>query len=568
MVKNLKISTKLILSYITCFVIVIAIAVVGLISSRKINDKAEGLYYGNIKGITAVSTIERNVEKMFQDQIILLNYYDGERLNNFKNNIATSSEENAKSIKGYNAVELDAKDRDLIDSIEQGLNNYYGEVDKFLSLIAVKDMEKASIQFGKVADAKKPLTKDLAEIIKYNNEIAAKDIKALNKQFEANKDFIFFTTFTAIVIAVLYAYFIIRGINKSLNNIKIFAGRMSENNISEDLVIKEKNEISDVAEALNIAQGNTREVISNLSDTSQGMSALSEELAATVEEVSSQLETINMATGQVKEGAQQSAASTQQLTAFIQQVTANVESLSSKAENGNLNSRDIMDRATKVEEESRIAAESTSSIYKNVEAKMLQGIENAKVVNEIKSMADTIASIAQQTNLLALNAAIEAARAGESGRGFAVVADEVRKLAEQSSSQVALVKTTIDKVQDSFESLSSSSSELLGFVDNEIGPLLQRFVEVGENYEKDGIFVNQMSSDIALMAKDITDAVEQICEGIQGIAVSAQSAAEAMEGVGDGISETTMAVEQVAMSSQEQADMAQNISSIVDKFKL
>ncbi|MEG2892206.1 MAG: methyl-accepting chemotaxis protein [Clostridium sp.] len=568
MVKNLKISTKLILSYITCFVIVIAIAVVGLISSRKINDKAEGLYYGNIKGITAVSTIERNVEKMFQDQIILLNYYDGERLNNFKNNIATSSEENAKSIKGYNAVELDAKDRDLIDSIEQGLNNYYGEVDKFLSLIAVKDMEKASIQFGKVADAKKPLTKDLAEIIKYNNEMAANDVKALNKQFEANKDFIFFTSFTAIVIAVLYAYFIIRGINKSLNNIKIFAGRMSENNISEDLVIKEKNEISDVAEALNIAQGNTREVISNLSDTSQGMSALSEELAATVEEVSSQLETINVATGQVKEGAQQSAASTQQLTAFIQQVTANVESLSSKAENGNLNSRDIMDRATKVEEESRIAAESTSSIYKNVEAKMLQGIENAKVVNEIKSMADTIASIAQQTNLLALNAAIEAARAGESGRGFAVVADEVRKLAEQSSSQVALVKTTIDKVQDSFESLSSSSSELLGFVDNEIGPLLQRFVEVGENYEKDGIFVNQMSSDIALMAKDITDAVEQICEGIQGIAVSAQSAAEAMEGVGDGISETTMAVEQVAMSSQEQADMAQNISSIVDKFKL
>ncbi|MEG2338682.1 MAG: methyl-accepting chemotaxis protein, partial [Clostridium sp.] len=311
-----------------------------------------------------------------------------------------------------------------------------------------------------------------------------------------------------------------------------------------------------------------KNLISNLSGTSQGMSALSEELAATVEEVSSQLETINMATGEVKSGAQQSAAATQQLTAFIEQVTANVEALSNKAETGSSNAKDIMERAAKIEEESRQAAKTTSTVYKSVEEKVLQGIESGKVVNEIKSMADTIASISQQTNLLALNAAIEAARAGESGRGFAVVADEVRKLAEQSSSQVDLVKTTIDKVQGAFESLSSSSNELLGFVSKEIEPLLDKFVEAGENYERDGVFVNEMSRDIADMARDITDAVEQICEGIQGIAQSAQAAAEAMEGVGEGVNETTMAVEQVAMSSQEQAEMAQNISSLVEQFKI
>lgn len=568
MVKNLKISTKLILSYLTCFIVVIVIGYVGLASTSKISKKAEGLYYGNIKGISAVTSIDKNVDKIFQDLMIMVNYYDESKVSSYKKEIIELEEENTRDIKVYNSVDLDSKDRNLIDSIERGLKSYYEETNKLLSLIEGKNLEAAKVQFGVVSKTKEGLTKNLNEIISYNNEIATNDIKLLQNQKEVSLSIIFFMTIIAAILAIIYAYFIIKGINKSLNNIKVFAGRMSENNISEDLIIREKNEISDVAKALNIAQGNTREVIANLSDTSQGMSALSEELAATVEEVSSQLENINMVTDQVKEGAQQSAAATQNLTAFIQQVTANVESLSSKAEDGNINSRDIMNRATKVEEESRVAAESTASIYKNVEAKMLQGIENGKVVNEIKSMADTIASIAQQTNLLALNAAIEAARAGESGRGFAVVADEVRKLAEQSSSQVELVKTTIDKVQDAFESLSSSSSELLGFVDNEIGPLLKRFVEVGENYEKDGIFVNQMSSDIALMAKDITDAVEQICEGIQGIASSAQAAAEAMEGASEGINETTMAVEQVAMSSQEQADMAQNISSMVDKFKL
>ncbi|MEG0332390.1 MAG: methyl-accepting chemotaxis protein [Clostridium sp.] len=566
--KNFKISTKLILSYITCFVVVIAIGAAGIVSNSKINKMAEGLYYSNIKGITSLAKIDKNVEKVFQDQIIILNYYDETRLQQFKKEIQELSVVNAEAVKVYNSVDLDAKDKKLIDSIEADLKNYYEETNKFIALMESKNIKGATTQFGVVADTKKPLSKDIEEIIKYNDEVAANDIKLLNKEFLFNRDMIFFITLGATVIAILFAYLIIKGINRSLRGIGEFADKMANYDLSEDVDIRVNDEIGIVAAGLNKAQSNTKNLISNLSGTSQGMSALSEELAATVEEVSSQLETINMATGEVKSGAQQSAAATQQLTAFIEQVTANVEALSNKAETGSSNAKDIMERAAKIEEESRLAAKTTSTVYKSVEEKVIQGIESGKVVNEIKSMADTIASISQQTNLLALNAAIEAARAGESGRGFAVVADEVRKLAEQSSSEVDLVKTTIDKVQGAFESLSSSSNELLGFVSKEIEPLLDKFVETGENYERDGVFVNEMSRDIADMTKDITDAVEQICEGIQGIAQSAQAAAEAMEGVGEGVNETTMAVEQVAMSSQEQAEMAQNISSLVEQFKI
>ena len=126
----------------------------------------------------------------------------------------------------------------------------------------------------------------------------------------------------------------------------------------------------------------------------------------------------------------------EEIYASIQQVTANVEELSARAETGSANSKEIQERASNAALNSKRAIENTTRIYHDKEDVIRQAIEESKVVEEIKIMAESIASISEQTNLLALNAAIEAARAGEAGKGFAVVAEEVRKLAEESSASV------------------------------------------------------------------------------------------------------------------------------------
>jgi methyl-accepting chemotaxis protein len=92
--------------------------------------------------------------------------------------------------------------------------------------------------------------------------------------------------------------------------------------------------------------------------------------------------------------------------------------------------------AASIEEIRRQAATSTvrADEAKSNAADMNRTIELlSEAVNEIGSVASSIAKIASQTNLLALNATIEAARAGEKGKGFAVVASEGKSLANQTS---------------------------------------------------------------------------------------------------------------------------------------
>ena len=78
--------------------------------------------------------------------------------------------------------------------------------------------------------------------------------------------------------------------------------------------------------------------------------------------------------------------------------------------------------------------------------------------DEIRATMQNIVGIANQTNLLALNASIEAARAGEQGRGFAVVADEVTKLSVGIKELVGDVNKSMEGLQTSSESLTSSLS--------------------------------------------------------------------------------------------------------------
>lgn len=190
-------------------------------------------------------------------------------------------------------------------------------------------------------------------------------------------------------------------------------------------------------------------------------------------------------------------------------------------------------------EESTAMSQQTSDLTAGSQALMNQNIEKSgqtlKALVEltrsmaqieqdsdsIRSIINTIGSIAFQTNLLALNAAVEAARAGEAGAGFAVVADEVKNLANRSAEAA---KTT-QELLDGTISRVTSSAEALKQVNADFEHIVTSATGIGDKTTAITLATRQQAVGLVEISK-ASQELEQITMNVQSAARTTNETAE------------------------------------------
>ena len=137
-----------------------------------------------------------------------------------------------------------------------------------------------------------------------------------------------------------------------------------------------------------------------------------------------------------------------------------------------------------------------------------------EISKEIGNIITDIEDIASQTNLLSLNASIEAARAGEAGKGFAVVADQIGKLAADSAKSVVNTRDLIDKTLVEIEK-GNTITRTTADAFNQIIADMESFAELAEN-------TMEKANSQAESLEQIGQGIEQLSGVVQGNAVSSE----------------------------------------------
>ncbi|MDR3594419.1 methyl-accepting chemotaxis protein [Clostridium sp.] len=565
---NLSIKKKLISAFLLICTFIVFIGAEGQYISWKINNNAEEMYSNYLVSINDLKTIEDDLDYTQVKLLKMLYERDKSKLDKQISDIKDMIAEEGKLESEYEGLPFTSEEKTAYEEFKNSAVKYVDVQTKIIDLAKSEKYDEALEVYKQVDLINSVTYPSLQKCISTNEKLADQANLDNKAEFIKVKYQIIIFTVIAFLIGISIAYMLSRSIINSLNRTKELAERLSNYDFRTPIKVISNNEFGQTGTALNIAQENVKGLIKVIMENSQDISAASEELSATVEELSSKADIIEQSVINIVDGMQNASATTEEISASIEEVDSNVNVLSSKAIEGSNNADQSKEKSTEVKNNSQKAIEETRKISAEKQERMAKAIEDGKVVDSIKVMADTIGGIAKQTNLLALNASIEAARAGEQGKGFAVVAEEVRILAEQSAEAAINIQDTIVKVHNAFKSSIDTGSDILKFINTQVNEQFNDYSKIGNQYYSDSDFVSKMSYEIAAMSEEITATVGQVNEAVQEMALSSQKSSEEAEVIRESMNETTKAIEQVAITAQSQAELAQKLNEVIDKFKI
>ena len=240
------------------------------------------------------------------------------------------------------------------------------------------------------------------------------------------------------------------------------------------------------------------------------------EISSIAEQVTHNAKEVESASKSLADGATEQAGVIQELNATIDTVVDLAVDTASETKNA---SERVKASANKANEEKE---------KMNVLLTEMEHITD--ISKEIGNIITDIEDIASQTNLLALNASIEAARAGEAGKGFAVVADQIGKLAADSANSAVNTRELIDKT----------------------------LVEIQKG--------NEITITTAEAFNQIISDMNSFAEMAQNTMEKANTQAESLEQIGQGIEQLSGVVQGTAASSEENTAISINLAEGADKM--
>lgn len=438
-------------------------------------------------------------------------------------------------------------DMDTYNSLVSNYNTMKYELGNIMAYSALgKNEEAYAIANGVVSDSSTAIQNDIEVLSTHANDTASEARERLTSVYVSSlvSNGIVIIISVILIIAAIYCVmkYVIKPIiatNKDIRDI-IDGIDNGEGDLTKRVRVISNDEIADLGNGINLFMDKLQEILKLIientnymenvvaevdgsvvksNDSASDLSAMTEELSATMQDVGLSVNTIND---------------------NADDILKDVEIIATKSDNINQFSKEMKANAEKIESDARYNMVQTGEKVGNILDVLNKAIEDSKSVDQVNNLTNDILNISSQTNLLALNASIEAARAGEAGKGFAVVADEIRQLADSSRETANKIQSINSVVVAAVNNLSDNANNLVSYLQQTILPEFQTFVDGGVKYKENASYIeNAMDEfvektdvlkknmdEIAHSINTITTVVDDGAAGVNNAAISTQDLVE------------------------------------------
>lgn len=426
------------------------------------------------------------------------------------------------------------------DTAIAALENYQASVEKLLvqqkAMIRTKE-DKLDVLGPRITG----LARDLEQKVFASLEAVADDAEV---ETETALRFTLGAFITSVVLGLVVAFLMSRmmgaSVKRARTEILAYLENIGNNNgdVSTRLTKGRPDEIGDFIAAVNSFLETLEDIISKIVVSSRKLSTESESLSGITDSTTA--------------NAEQQRDQVTQVSAAMQEMVSTSDEIASNTNDTDESARRAAELAGTGQATVLTAVKSVNRLAEQVEAgsKRIQHLE--KESGEIGNVLEVIQAIAEQTNLLALNAAIEAARAGEAGRGFSVVADEVRNLAKRVQDSTVDIERIVSNLQ------SGAAGAVV-----DMSKAKQMAGEASEEAGKSG----EALTDILAAVNRIVEMTTQIASATEQQRATAAEMTQNVEASSSAIDKLTDDISHVNQSSSSLADMAEDLGSLVRRFR-
>ncbi|HTZ83581.1 MAG TPA: methyl-accepting chemotaxis protein [Candidatus Acidoferrales bacterium] len=531
---RLTIGKKLALTFGTILALMLVSTVLSYMKSLEMRQQQEYAISVRAPSVAACKNLQRDLNlAASKTRQAILSGTDPKRFEESQKLSAAAWDAAAQDTKDLDALSVrwvKQENRDVLAKIESQIppdKEVMQRCERIAASGERNSIEKAATElFEKGNVVNDAVKRSLGDLSASHEELMKVDAASLEKATTSLNFTLWITTLVALAIGIVAAIILSRRISATTKSVLDQAEAIAGGDLTRDnLKILSQDELGDLTVAINKVNESLKSMLSAIAENSQHVASASEELSAGSQQISANSEETSAQASVVSQAAQQVSQNLQSVSTGAEEMTSTIQSIASNAH-----------------EAATIAGKAVQTAQAaNVTVGKL-GESSAEIGEVIK----VITAIARQTNLLALNATIEAARAGEAGKGFAVVANEVKELAKQTAKATEDIGRKITAIQTD----TKSAVDAIGTISAVIAQVNDISGTIATAVEEQSATTNEMTRNVADAAKgsgEITHNITGVAEAARGTSTNAQESQKA---------------------ANELADMAAQLRSLVEQFKL
>ena len=557
MLKNIKIRTRMLLSYAVIILLGLSASVAALIMMDQISGNLTVFYENNYAVTVKAWTAKREMQYARADILKGILETDDD-------DMQTALDQASAALANMRAAfpvirERFKGDMALMDEVDSILVKAVVYRDQVFDLVEAKKNEEA---FALMKASYIPLLNQISDTLDKISGQAERNAKEKVDQGKRLQRIFMLVVIGIIVLniilAALLALHISNGIRRPVEEIRTAAEKLASGNLDVSIDYYAEDELGNLSDSIrsliHIFQGIIGDMGYGLAALGSGdftvdskaeelyvgdfqklkvsMDEIIEKLSLMMVQISQSSDQIFAGSSQVSSGAQAVAGGATEQASAVEELAGSINEISAQVSENAQNAR----HGSKLAETAGIKMiESNREMQELISA--MGDISDKS--GKIEKVLNIIEDIAFQTKILALNAAVEAAHADKNGKGFAVVANEVRNLAQKSAeaskNTAALIAETIQAVNLGTK-LADETANMLSEV---VVSVTQAVVAVDK--------ISEASSEQAVSIAKVTQSVNQISDVVQNNSATAEESAAA---------------------SEELSVQAHILSSLVSQFKL